>query len=112
MRNLKRRGVRVLPGGDYGFPWNPHGNNARDLAFFVDLLGYTPMEAIVAATSLGGALMGKPDELGIVRAGALADLLLVDGDPLEDVTVMQKRERIVAIMKDGVFHKRAPLVAH
>ena len=60
MVELKRRGVRVLPGGDYGFPWNPHGNNARDLAFFVDLLGYTPMEAIVAATSLGGELMGRP----------------------------------------------------
>lgn len=106
MRDLKRRGVRVLPGGDYGFPWNPHGNNARDLAFFVDLLGYTPMEAIVAATSWGGAIMGRPGELGVVREGALADLLLVEGDPLEDVRIMQDRKRLVAIMKDGQFHKR------
>jgi len=106
MRDLKRRGVRVLPGGDYGFPWNPHGNNARDLAYFVDLLGYTPMEAIVAATSYGGALMGKPGELGVVREGALADLLLVDGDPLADVTVMQDRSRLAAIVKDGRFHKQ------
>jgi imidazolonepropionase-like amidohydrolase len=108
MIELKRRGVRVLPGGDYGFPWNPHGNNARDLQFFVDLLGFTPMEAIVAATRLGGALMGKPDELGVVRSGALADLLLVDGDPLADISLLQNRERLLAIMKDGMFHKAPP----
>ena len=105
---LKRRGVRVLPGGDYGFPWNPHGNNARDLAFFVDLLGFTPMEAIVAATRQGGELMGLPGELGVVREGALADLLLVDGDPLQDLSILQDRARLVAIMKDGAFHKAPP----
>lgn len=106
MRELKRRGVRVLPGGDYGFPWNPHGNNARDLQFFVDLMGYTPMEAIVAATSWGGVLMGHANELGVIREGALADLLLVDGDPLADVTIMQQRERLAGIMQDGRWHKR------
>lgn len=105
MIELKRRGVRVLPGGDYGFPWNPHGNNARDLQFFVDLLGFTPMEAIVAATRWGGALMGKPDELGVVREGALADLLLVDGDPLVNIALLQDRAHLLAIMKDGMFHK-------
>src|SRR5699024_9978937 len=98
MRALKRRGVRVLPGGDYGFPWNPHGNNARDLAFFVDLLGYTPIEAIVAATRDGGALMGRASDLGLVRAGYVADLLLVDGDPLDDVALLQDRARLTAIM--------------
>jgi imidazolonepropionase-like amidohydrolase len=46
----KRRGVRILPGGDYGFAWNPVGRNARDLEHFVTLLGFTPMEAIVSAT--------------------------------------------------------------
>jgi imidazolonepropionase-like amidohydrolase len=105
MIELKRRGVRVLPGGDYGFAWNPHGNNARDLAFFVDLLGFTPMEAIVAATKWGGELMGLPGELGVVRVGALADLLLVDGDPLADIAILQDRVHLRAIMKDGSFHK-------
>jgi imidazolonepropionase-like amidohydrolase len=84
MKDLHRRGVRVLPGGDYGFMWNPHGNNARDLAYFVDLLGFTPMEAIVGATRLGGEIMGMPESLGQVRKGFFADLLLVDGDPLAD----------------------------
>src|SRR6185436_4048629 len=82
MKSLKARGVKVLPGGDYGFMWNPHGNNARDLTYFVELLGFTPMEAIVGATKWGGEIMGMGDELGLVRKGFLADLLLVDGDPL------------------------------
>jgi imidazolonepropionase-like amidohydrolase len=108
MKDLHRRGVRVLPGGDYGFMWNPHGNNARDLAFFVDLLGFTPMQAIVAATRMGGEIMGMADSLGQVREGFLADLLLVDGDPLADVAILQDRDRLLAIMKDGAFHKAPP----
>ena len=108
MQDLKKRGVRVLPGGDYGFQWNPHGRNARDLDYFVRLMGWTPMEAIVGATGLGGAIMGMGDQLGQVRTGYLADLLLVDGDPLKDVTILQDRARLLAIMKDGRFHKDPP----
>jgi len=99
-----RRGVRVLPGGDYGFMWNPHGNNARDLAYFVDLLGFTPMQAIVGATRLGGEIMGMPESLGQVRKGFLADLLLVDGDPLSDVSIVLNPDRLVVIMKDGQIY--------
>ena len=101
---LKRRGVRVLPGGDYGFPFNPNGRNARDLQHFVDLFGYSPVEALHAATSLGGEIMGM--ELGQVRAGYLADLLLVDGDPTKNVAILQDKAKLRAIMKGGVFHKR------
>ena len=108
MIDLKRRGVRVLPGGDYGFMWNPHGNNARDLTYFVDLLGFTPMEAIVGATLWGGQIMGMGDELGLLRPGYLADLLLVDGDPLANLRLLEDRGRLLAIMKDGVFHKPPP----
>jgi len=108
MRDLKRRGVRVLPGGDYGFLWNPHGRNARDLQYFVELLGFTPMEAIVAATKWGGEIMGLPGELGQLREGFLADLLLVDGDPLAEIGILQNRDRLISIMKGGVFHKPAP----
>jgi imidazolonepropionase-like amidohydrolase len=108
MRALKARGVRVLPGGDYGFMWNPHGANARDLGYFVEMLGFTPMEAIVGATRWGGEIMGMPGELGQLRDGFLADMLLVDGDPLEDLSMLEDRARLLAIMKDGVFHKRPP----
>jgi imidazolonepropionase-like amidohydrolase len=105
---LKRRGVRVLPGGDYGFPFNPNGTNARDLQHFVDLFGYTPTEALVAATKLGGELMGRPHELGLVKEGYLADLLLVDGDPTQDVSILQNRAKLLMIMKGGHIHKTPP----
>lgn len=102
---LKRRGVRVLPGGDYGFPFNPNGRNARDLEHFVNLYGYTPTEALVAATRLGAELMGMSDEIGQIRPGYLADVLLIDGDPTRDVRLLQDRQRITMIMKGGQLHK-------
>jgi imidazolonepropionase-like amidohydrolase len=100
---LRQRGVRLLPGGDYGFAWNPIGANARDIEHFVKLLGFTPMDAILAATRLGGEIMLRGHELGQVRPGYLADLLLVDGDPLEDVTLLQRRERLRMVMKGGAI---------
>ena len=111
MKMLKRTGVRVLPGGDYGFAWNPIGRNARDLELFVSQLGFTPLEAIVAATAWGGALMMRAGELGQVKPGYLADLLLVDGDPVADIRILQDSERLAAIMKDGAFHKPPSRVA-
>jgi imidazolonepropionase-like amidohydrolase len=104
MKKLIAAGVRVLPGGDYGFAWNPIGTNARDLEHFVKLLGLTPLQAIRAATQWGGQIMQRED-LGLVKPGCLADLLLVDGDPSVDVTLLQDAGRLLAVMKDGVFHK-------
>ena len=106
MGRMRKRGIRVLPGGDYGFPYNPIGTNARDLQWFVELLGYTPVEALVAATKLGGELMGRGDQLGQIKAGYLADLLVVDGDPARDVKILQDASRLALIMKDGKVHKR------
>jgi len=102
---LRRRGLRLLPGGDYGFPFNPTGRNARDLELWVQHFGYTPAEVLHAATALGGQLMGQPDELGKIEPGYLADLLLVDGDPTSDITILQNKHALKAIMKDGTFHK-------
>ena len=104
-RKMHRRGIRVLIGGDYGFAWTPQGTNAKDLEYFVDLLGFSPMEALVAATRLGGEIMGMGNELGMIKQGYLADLLLVDGDPAANVRVLQDKTRLLAIMKDGEFHK-------
>lgn len=101
---LKRRGVRVLPGGDYGFPFNPNGTNARDLQHFVDLYGYTPAEALSTATMLGGQLMGMGGELGLIRDGYIADLLLVNGDPTQDVSILQDKNNIMAILQAGKFY--------
>lgn len=66
------------------------------------------MEAIVSATRLGGEIMRRPQELGLVREGYLADLLLGDGDPLADIAILQDRQRLLAIVQDGRFHKRPP----
>ena len=105
MRDLHKRGVRVLPGGDYGaFITNPMGTNARDLEHFVDFLGFSPMETLVAATKLGGELMQRGGELGQIREGYLADLLIVDGDPLADIRVLQI-DRIEAVMIGGRWVK-------
>ncbi len=103
--SLRTRGVRVVIGGDYGFAWTPQGTNARDIEHFVNLFGYSPAEALVCATKYGGEIMGMGDELGLVREGYLADLLLVDGDPTKDVRVLQDRDRLCLIMKDGELHK-------
>lgn len=105
LREMHRRGIKVLPGGDYGFAWTPHGTYARDLEHFVERLGFTPMEAIISATAWGGEIMLRPDELGKVQPGYLADLILVDGDPLADITILQDHDKLHAIMKDGRFHK-------
>jgi imidazolonepropionase-like amidohydrolase len=100
---LRKRGVRCMPGGDYGFAWAPVGVNARDLEHFVNLFGYTPLESLRAATQWGGELMKM--NIGQIKTGYLADILLVDGDPTQDVTLLQDKNNLLAIMKDGAFYK-------
>lgn len=104
-KEMHKRGIRVLPGGDYGFAWTPYGTFAKDLEYFVDLLGFSPMDTLLSATKLGGEIMNRPGELGQIAEGYLADMILVDGDPLKDVTLLQDQANILAIMKDGQFHK-------
>jgi len=102
---IRKRGIRALPGGDYGFPNNPIGRNARDLELFVDVLGYPPLEALRAATMLGGQLMDMGDELGLLTPGYLADLLVVRGDPTGDVKILQDPANLEYIVQAGQFHK-------
>ena len=101
MRKLKDAGVRVLPGGDYGFVWCEHGEEAKDLEIFVKDIGFTPMEAIIAATKWGSQIMLMEDDIGTVEEGKYADLLVVDGDPLADITLFQDRKNIQLLMKGG-----------
>ena len=68
------------------------------------------MEAIRSCTQYGGQVMMRPDELGLVKEGYLADLLLVDGDPVANLSILRDPKRILAVMKDGVFAK-APAMA-
>ena len=102
---LRKRGVRVLVGGDYGFPWMPHGTNARDLEHFVRFLGYSDSEALTCATRTGAAAMLLESQAGEVREGRLADLLVVAGEPQNDVRVLQALPNIKLVMKDGRVYR-------
>lgn len=102
---LRKRGVRSLPGGDYGFPWNPIGRNARDLELFVAWFGYSPAEAIRAATQTAGELMATERPLGVVTPGAHADLILVDGKPDQDISLLANAANLRAIVAAGRLHK-------
>lgn len=91
-------GVKIAMGTDGG--GFGHGKNAGELAYMVEA-GMSPMQAIVAATRMGAECMGLGDEVGQLKPGFLADLLVVDGDPLADVRVLEDRERLRLILKDG-----------
>jgi len=104
-KELRRRGVRILIGGDYGFAQSPQGENARDLKHFVDLLDFSPTEALQCGTKIGGEVMGLANELGQVKEGYIADLLLVDGDPLQDLDILVHERNLHVIMKDGALYK-------
>jgi len=90
----------MCPGGDFGFAWNPHGEYAKDIQVFVDVIGFTPLEAITCATRNGAELMRMQDRIGTLAPGKLADLVVVDGDPLRDITVLQDRSRL-SVMQGG-----------
>ena len=87
-QNAQARHPRAS-GGDYCFARNPFGNNARDLEHFVKLFDYPPAEMQRAATKYGGELMGMGNELGLIKEGYL--MLLVGGDVVADVTLLQGR---------------------
>ena len=101
-KRILRAGGRVGMGGDYGFAWNPHGDYAKELAFFVDYVGFTPLEVLKCATKTGAEIMGRGAEIGTLEKGKLADVLIVDGDVCSDVRILQDRTKIRAVMQGGV----------
>jgi imidazolonepropionase-like amidohydrolase len=100
---ILRAGGRIGMGGDYGFAWNPHGTYAKELTFFVKYVGFSPLETITCATRTGAEIMGREKEFGTVEAGKLADLLIVDGDVLADISLIEDRSRFLAVMQGGVI---------
>ena len=90
-------------GGDYGFGWNPHGDYARELTFFVRDVGLTPLEVISCATRTGAEIMGCGSEFGTLEVGKLADLLLVEGDVIADISLLENRRNILAVMQAGII---------
>ena len=102
-RRILRAGGRLGMGGDYGFGWNPHGDYARELTFFVRYVGLSPLEVITCATKTGAEILGRGDELGTLQSGKLADLLIVDGDVIKDISLLEDRTRFIAVLQGGAI---------
>src|SRR5436190_2444426 len=101
-RKILKIAGRLGMGGDYGFAWTPHGTYAKELTFFVKHVGLTPLEVLTCATKTGAEIMGRGDEFGTLQAGKLADVLVVDGDVLADISILEDRSRFVAVLQGGV----------
>jgi imidazolonepropionase-like amidohydrolase len=94
-------GMRIAAGTDAGTPFNAHGDFARELALMVRH-GLSPMQTLVAATSAAAENLDLSHDLGTLAVGKLADLVLVDGDPVTDITATG---RVVLVVKDGVVYR-------
>jgi len=101
-RNALSAGVKIALGTDGG--GFGHGHNSSELRYLVEA-GMTPMQAIVAATRMATTCMGLGDETGVLRAGMLADFLVVDGDPLKDICILEDHDRLRMIVKGGQTYK-------
>lgn len=101
-KKAHQAGITIALGTDAGTPFNRHGENAQELTRMV-ALGMSPMEAIVATTSSAARLLGINDQVGSFEAGQEADLLIVEGNPLRRIDLLQDPRRILGVMQKGRF---------
>jgi imidazolonepropionase-like amidohydrolase len=96
-------GVKLLIGDDFGVAGLMHGDYAKELEAYVKGAGIPALDVIGWATRNGAEMLGMKDDLGTIEAGKLADLLVVNGDPVKDIAVLQERAKLDVIMKGGKF---------
>ena len=94
-------GVRLVLGDDFGAINFPHGPYADELAYYVDDVGIPALDVLTWATRNGAEVLGRGDDLGTVEAGKLADLVVVDGDPVADIHVLRDPESLLAVLVGG-----------
>jgi len=102
-RRILKAGGRLGMGGDYGFAWNPHGDYARELSFFVKYVGLDPLQVLLCATKTGAEIMGRDQEIGTLEVGKLADVLVVPGDVVKDIALLEDRSKFLAVLQGGVI---------
>jgi len=102
-RMILKAGGRLGMGGDYGFAWNPHGDYARELTFFVKYVGLNSHTVLQCATRTGAEIMGLANEIGTIEVGKLADILIVDGDVLKDISILENKNKFVAVIQGGLI---------
>lgn len=93
-------GVKVAMGTDAGTPFNQHGANAFELELMVRN-GMSEMDAIIATTKTASENLRISDEVGTIEEGKLADIIIIEGNPLNDIGLLQKEEKIRTVIKDG-----------
>jgi imidazolonepropionase-like amidohydrolase len=96
-------GVKLLIGDDFGVRPMVHGDYAKELEVYVKGAGIPALDVIGWATRNGAEMLGMKDELGTIEPGKFADLLVINGDPVKDITVLQNRANLDVVMKDGAF---------
>ena len=101
IRMAREAGVLIAAGTDAGTPFNLHGENLGEIKLLVEYGGFSPLEAIEAGTRVSARVLGVERDLGTVEDGKLADLIMVEGNPLDDVEILLKRESIRMIMQGG-----------
>ena len=102
IRRINKAGATVAAGTDYlGSPMMPYGTNAVELELLVKYADFTPMEAIVAVTKHGAMACFMGDKTGTIEAGKLGDIIIVDGNPLTDIKILQDKEKIKMVMLEG-----------
>mgnify|MGYP005839681375 FL=1 len=104
VRRAYKAKIPIAMGTDAGTPFNCHGENLKEMELLVKA-GMTPMEAVVATTKVASEVLGLEKKIGTLEKGKLADLLVVDGDPLKDIGLLQDKDKILVIMKEGCFYK-------
>ena len=102
-QRIIRAGGRLGLGGDYGFAWNPHGDYAKELTFFVEHVGLTVKETLICATRTGAEIIGVQDSLGTLETGKTADILVVAGDVLNDISLIENKQNLLAVIQNGII---------
>jgi len=102
MREAYDAGAMLICGSESGFAITPYGHwHAREMEIFVEELGISPLEAITTGTKNGAWVMGMEDQLGTVEVGKLADVLVVDGDPTRDITILNDKSKLSEVICRG-----------